>query len=216
MYIIIIGCGRIGSELARLLTEARHNVVVIDKDSASFANLGSGFNGVTMMGDGFDVDLLKEAGIEHADAFCAVTDSDNVNVMSGQVAKKIFHIAKVVTRINDAQYNHIYEELGIETVSSTRLLASMVRNKIIESRFSTFLLYSDEVSVMEIEVTDKTKGKKIKDLNTTKELLIAAIVKKEGGTFVANPEDSVAEGDVLVGVVKMESVAGIKKRMGLT
>ncbi|MBN3037851.1 MAG: TrkA family potassium uptake protein [Candidatus Omnitrophica bacterium] len=215
MYIIIVGCGRVGSELARLLTNARHNVVVIDKNQKSFQSLGSDFNGVTLAGDGFDVDLLKEAGIEHADAFCAVTDNDNANVMSGQVAKKIFHIPKVITRINDAQYAGIYRELGIETVSSTKLLASTIKNKIIESTFSSFLLENDTVNVMEIEANEKNIGKKISDLNLPGELSIAVLVKKDKGATFPLGSESVEEGDVLIGIVKTESLGKAKKTLGL-
>jgi trk system potassium uptake protein TrkA len=133
MYIIIVGCGRVGSRLARLLSGDGHNVVAIDKDPETFKNLGSEFNGLTVTGEGFDVDLLKESGAEESDVFCAVTEHDNANIMSGQVAKKIFHIPKVIARINDAQYARVYEELGIDTVNSTELLTAMIRNKIIEA-----------------------------------------------------------------------------------
>lgn len=133
MYIIIVGCGRVGSKLARLLTDAGHNVVVIDKAPDSFKRLGADFNGLTLTGNGFDVDLLKEAGIEQTDAFCTVTGNDNANIMSGQVAKKIFNIPKVITIINDIQYTHIYQELGIDIINSTTILASLIRDRIIES-----------------------------------------------------------------------------------
>ncbi len=211
MDILIVGCGRVGSELARLLADTGHNVVVIDKDANSFKHLGSDFNGLTITGDGFDVDLLKEAGIEHADAFCTVTDNDNANIMSGQVAKKIFHIPKVITRINDIQYAHIYKELGIDIVSSTSLLASMIRNKIIESRFSSFLLEDSRLDTMEIEVGAKIAGKSIEELNLPGELLIAAIIKKKKEIFIPRPKDKVEQGDLLIGVVKTESLVKVKK-----
>ena len=215
MYIIIVGCGRIGSELARLLANEGHNVVAIDKDAGSFKRLGGDFNGVTITGDGFDVDLLKEGGIEQADAFCTVTDNDNANIMSGQVAKKIFHVPKVITRINDIQYTHIYEELGIEIVNSTSLLASAIRNKIIESRFSSFLLEDSRLDTMEIEVDDKIVGKTVEELNLPGELLIAAIVRKKKELFIARPKDRVERGDLLLGIVKTESLAKVKKFLGL-
>jgi trk system potassium uptake protein TrkA len=179
MYIIIVGCGRVGSELARLLAEARHNVVVIDKAANAFQRLGTDFNGVTIAGNGFDVDLLKEAGIEHTDAFCTVTDNDNANIMSGQVAKKIFHIPKVITRINDTQYKHIYKELGIDIVNSTTLLASMIRNKITESRSSSFILEGNDLDMIEIEAGDMVAGKKVEEINLPGELLITAIIRKQ-------------------------------------
>lgn len=88
MYVIIIGCGRVGSELAKLLSNEGHDVVVIDKENSSFERLGA-FNGVTLTGNGFDLDLLKQVGAGKADAFCAVTNGDNTNLISAQVAKDI-------------------------------------------------------------------------------------------------------------------------------
>ena len=214
MYIIIIGCGRVGSELAKLLADAGHNVVVIDKKAEAFKRLGADFNGVTIAGNGFDVDLLKEAGADQADAFCTVTDTDNANIMSGQVAKKIFHIPKVITRINDAQYAHLYKELGIDIVNSTTLLASMIRNKIVESRFSSFFMEDPRLNVMEIEIGPKSAGKTTAELNLPGELVIAAIRKKNNNLIVAPAKEVVREGDLVFAVVKTESLAKIK-RMGL-
>ncbi len=215
MYIIIVGSGRIGSELAKILANEGHNVVVIDKQAAAFKRLETDFNGLTVTGDGFDVDLLKEAGIEQADAFCTVTDNDNANIMSGQVAKKIFHVPKVLTRINDVQYAHIYKELGIDIVSSTQLLASMIRNKIIESRFSSFLLEDSRLGTMEIEVGGKIAGKSVEELNLPGELLITAIIKKKKELIIPRLKDRVEQGDFLIGVVKTESLAKVKKFLGL-
>lgn len=215
MYIIIVGSGRVGGELAKLLAEGGHNVVIIDKDPAAFKRLGSDFNGLTVTGDGFDVDLLKEAGVEQADVFCTVTDNDNANIMSGQVAKKIFHIPKVITRINDVQYAQVYKDLEIDTVSSTALLAAMIRNKIIESRCSSFLLEDNHLDVIEVEANKATAGKRVEQLNLPGEFLITAIVKKKKETFIPGPKDKMEEGDLLVGVVKTESLPKVKRRLGL-
>lgn len=215
MYIIIIGSGKVGSQLAKLLADAGHNVVVIDKDVNSFKRLGADFNGVTITGNGFDVDLLKQAGAEGADAFCTVTDNDNANIMSGQVAKKIFHIPKVITRINDPQYAHIYQELGIDVVNSTALLTSMIRNKIAESRFSSFILQDSRINVMEIEVNSKIAGKKVAELNISGEFLITAIVKKKKELVLARPKDTIEQGDLMLGVIKTESLAKVKRHLGL-
>lgn len=215
MYIIIIGSGKVGSQLAKLLADAGHNVVVIDKDVNSFKRLGADFNGVTITGNGFDVDLLKQAGAEGADAFCTVTDNDNANIMSGQVAKKIFHIPKVITRINDPQYAHIYQELGIDVVNSTTLLASMIRNKITESRFSSFILQDSRINVMEIEANSKIVGKEVAELNISGEFLITAIVRKKKELVIARPKDTIKQGDLMLGVIKTESLAKVKKFLGL-
>ena len=215
MYIIIVGCGRVGAQLANLLAGEGHNVVAIDKDAKAFQRLGSDFNGLTVTGDGFDVDLLKEAGAEHTDAFCTVTNNDNANIMSGQVAKKIFHIPKVITRINDVQYAHIYKELGIDIVNSASLLSSMIRNKIIESRFSSFLLEDTRLNTMEIEVGNKSAGKTVEELNLSGEFMIVAIKKKKGELFIANLKDKVEQGELLIAAVKTESLAKVKKLLGL-
>ncbi|MFC1631000.1 potassium channel family protein [Candidatus Omnitrophota bacterium] len=216
MYIIIVGCGRVGSELAQLLADAGHNVVVIDKDAEAFKRLGTAFNGLTLTGNGFDVDLLKEAGAEGANVFCTVTDNDNVNIMSGQVAKKIFHIAKVITRVNDSQYAHIYHKLDIDVVNSTTLLTSMIRNKIVESRFSSFFLAESRVSVIKIAVDTKLAGQRIEELSLPGEFLPAAILNKKNQLSIAQPKDKLALGDLLLGVVKVESLAKTKKLLGLT
>jgi len=152
MHIIIAGCGRVGSDLARLLSNEGHDVIIIDKNKSSFDRLRGTFNGVTLMGNGFDAELLKQAGIEKADAFCAVTNGDNTNLISAQVAKKIFNVPKVIARVYDPQRAHIYTALGMDVISGTILFAAMIRDKIIESRFSSYLIETKELGVIEIEV----------------------------------------------------------------
>lgn len=215
MYSIIVGCGRVGGELARLLADEGHNVVVIDKNAGALQRLGVDFNGLTIAGNGFDVDLLKEAGIERADAFCAVTDSDNANIMSGQVAKKIFHIAKVIARINDLQYSSIYTDLGIEIVNSTVLLASTIRNKIIESKFSNFLLENRFLDTMELPVGEQIAGKKVEELNLPGALTIVAVIKNKDNIVIPCLSDIVDKGNTLIAVVKTENLAKIKKVFGV-
>ncbi|MBU1905897.1 MAG: NAD-binding protein, partial [Candidatus Omnitrophica bacterium] len=90
MYVIIVGCGRVGAELAQLLSNEGHNVVVVDKNRSAFERLGNTFNGLTSVGNGFDLELLKQVGAEKAGAFCAVTNGDNTNLICAQVAKTIF------------------------------------------------------------------------------------------------------------------------------
>lgn len=215
MYIIIVGCGRVGGRLARLLSGGGHNVVVIDKDPSTFKNLGSEFNGLTVTGEGFDVDLLKEAGIEEADAFCAVTEHDNANIMSGQVAKKLFHIPKVIARINDAQYARVYEELGIDMVNSTELLASMIRNKLTDSSSTSFILKDPRLDTMKIVAQDKSFGKRVEELSLPGESVIVAILRNKNELRIARPKDIVNSGDLLIVVAKVESVAKVKKILGL-
>ena len=214
MYVIIVGCGRVGSELAKLLTGEGNNVVVIDKSQDSFERLGGTFNGLTLVGNGFDLNLLKQAGIEKADAFCAVTNGDNTNLISAQVAKKIFKVPKVIARVYDPQRAHIYAALGLDILSGTILFASMLRDKIIESRFSSYLIETKELGVIEIEVHNSLVGKTIQEVNVPGEFLVVAIRRLQGvilpesGTVLKNK-------DILMAAVKVASLKKIKERFGL-
>jgi len=214
MYVIIVGCGRVGSELAKLLSNEGHNVVVIDKAQSSFDRLGGTFNGLTMTGNGFDLELLKQVGIEKADAFCAVTNGDNTNLISAQVAKKIFNVPKVIARIYDPQRAHIYTALGLDIISGTILFAAMLRDKIIESRFSSYLIESKDLGVIEIEVKGNLAGKLIQDVNIPGEFLVVAI-RKLSGVIIPESQTVLKAKDVLMGVVKVDSLKKIKEKFNL-
>jgi trk system potassium uptake protein TrkA len=214
MYVIIVGCGRVGSELAKLLSQEGHNVVIIDKNPQAFSRLGLGFEGQTLVGSGFDLELLKEAGIEKADAFCALTNGDNTNLVSAQVAKKIFKVPKVIARVYDPARAHIYHLLGLDVISGTLLFASMIRDKIIESRFSSYLIESKEIGVLEMEVNDNLKGKTVKEINIAGEFMVVAIKKIEG--VILPKEDTLLEkGNIVLGLVKTEALDKIKKKFNL-
>ncbi len=214
MYVIIVGCGRVGSELAKLLSNEGHNVVVIDKTQGSFDRLGGTFNGLTVVGNGFDLELLKQAGIEKADAFCAVTNGDNTNLISAQVAKKIFTVPKVIARVYDPQRAHIYAALGLDIISGTILFAAMLRDKIIESRFSSYLIETKDLGVIEIEVKAGLVGKTIQDINIPKEFLVVAI-RRMDGVFIPESSTALKAKDVLMGVVKVASLQRIKEKFSL-
>ncbi|MDD5004929.1 MAG: TrkA family potassium uptake protein [Candidatus Omnitrophica bacterium] len=214
MYVIIVGCGRVGSELAKLLSGESHNVVVIDKNPASFDRLGNTFNGLTLVGNGFDIKLLKQAGAEKADAFCTVTNGDNTNLISAQVAKKIFKIPKVIARVYDPQRAHIYTALGMDVISGTILFAAMIRDKIIESRFSSYLIESKELGVLEIGVKDSLIGKTIQDINMPGELMVVAI-RRVYGVILPDTNTVLKPKDTLMAVVKVTSLDKIKEKFKL-
>jgi trk system potassium uptake protein TrkA len=214
MYVIIVGCGRVGSQLAKLLSAEGHNVVVIDRSSASFERLGGAFNGLTLEGNGFDLKLLKQAGIEKADAFCTVTNGDNTNLISAQVARKIFKVPKVIARVYDPQRAHIYKSLGLDVISGTILFAAMLRDKIIESRFSSYLIETKELGVFEVEVKKELVGLPIRDINVPAEFLVVAI-RRLDGVIIPEPHTVLKEKDVLMAVVKVASLDKIKNKLGL-
>ena len=214
MYVIIVGCGRVGSELAKLLSGEGHNVVIIDKSQTSFDRLGGTFNGLTLVGNGFDLSLLKQAGIEKADAFCSVTNGDNTNLISAQVAKKIFHVPKVIARVYDPQRAHIYAALGLDIISGTVLFAAMLRDKIIESRFSSYLIETKDLGVIEIEVKDALVSKAVQEINIPGEFLVVAI-RRMTGVMLPEPQTILKEKDVLMAAVKVASLKRIKEKFGL-
>jgi trk system potassium uptake protein TrkA len=214
MHVIIVGCGRVGSELAKLLAGEGHNVVIVDRNPVSFERLGGTFNGLTVVGNGFDLSLLKQAGIEKADAFCSLTNGDNTNLVSAQVAKRIFNVPKVIARVYDPQRARIYSALGLDIISGTILFAAMLRDKIIESRFSSYLIETKELGVIEIEVKNDLVGKSVRQMNIPGEFLVTAIRRLEG-VFIPYSETVLEDKDTLMAVVKVASLQKIKDKFGL-
>jgi trk system potassium uptake protein TrkA len=214
MFVIIVGCGRVGSELAKLLASEGHDVVIIDKNQAAFNRLGDTFNGVTIVGNGYNQNLLKQAGIEKADAFCAVTNGDNTNLVSAQVARKIFKVPKVLARIYDPERANIYAALGLNIISGTILFASMLRDKIVESRFTSYLIETKDLGVIEIEVKNSLVGKTIEQINMPQEFLVVAI-RRLDGVLIPEPKTPVKAKDILMGVVKVASLKKVKDRFNL-
>ncbi len=214
MNVIIVGCGRVGSELALLLSREGDNVAVVDCNRASFQRLGGTFNGLCVTGNGFDLEVLRKAGVESADAFVVVTNGDNTNIMASQVAKKIFNVPKVIARVYDPRRAEIYKRLGLEIISGTTLLASMIRDKLVESRFSGFFIEARGMGIIEINVTKDFVGKTVSELNRPDEFLIATIIKKNN-PVIPSPTTRCEVGDVLIGIVRTESVKKIKGMFGM-
>ncbi len=131
MKVIIMGCGRVGAQIAALLDRDGHKVTVLDVEQYSFRRLPENFGGTALVGDGTDEDALKKAGIEDADVFVSVTQGDNRNVMAAQIAKHIFNVPKVVCRIYDPLREQMYSVLGLETMSPTIVGAQLLRDMIL-------------------------------------------------------------------------------------
>ncbi|MBA2699586.1 MAG: TrkA family potassium uptake protein [Nocardioidaceae bacterium] len=131
MHVVIMGCGRVGSTLARSLEQRGHGVAIIDQNPDAFRRLGPSFSGTTVTGFGFDRDVLREADIEQAAAFAAVSSGDNSNIISARVAREQFGIANVVARIYDPRRAEVYERLGIPTVATVTWAADQVVRRIL-------------------------------------------------------------------------------------
>lgn len=125
LYIVIVGCGRVGSYLANQLSRAGHSVVVIDADEETFNDLSPDFSGFRVVGDATQMAVLQEAKLKQADVFFATTHGDNVNLMVAQIARKLFHVPHVLARVFDPRREQVYDRLGIETICPTLVAAEM-------------------------------------------------------------------------------------------
>ncbi len=125
LYILIVGCGRLGSYLANQLSRVGHSVVVIDKDEATFNELSPDFSGFRIEGDATQMGVLKEAKLMRADVVFATTHEDNVNLMVAQVARKVFNVPQVLARVFDPRRDQVFDQLGIETICPTSVAAEM-------------------------------------------------------------------------------------------
>ncbi|HUV75566.1 MAG TPA: TrkA family potassium uptake protein [Dehalococcoidales bacterium] len=130
MKVVIMGCGRVGAQLAGLLDNDGHEVTILDTDAYSFRRLSPSFGGNALIGNGIDQEALKRAGIEKADVFVALTQGDNRNVMATQIAKHIFNVPRAICRIYDPLRNELYNTMDIETFSPTTIFAQLVKEKI--------------------------------------------------------------------------------------
>ena len=127
-YIIIVGCGRLGANLANTLSDDNGNVLIMDTTKDSFRRLSSDFGGLSMVGSGTDLTALRDAQIEKAAAVIAVTNDDNTNIMIVQLAREMFHVSRVIARLYDPDRESVYQELGIDTICPAILSAKEVGN----------------------------------------------------------------------------------------
>jgi trk system potassium uptake protein TrkA len=216
MKVIILGCGRVGEQLARLLDSEGHKVVVIDHDTSALARLGPEFKGQKVEGIGFDRDVLLKAGIEQADAFAAASSSDNANIVAARIAHNIFHVPRVVARLFDPRRAEIYRRLGMLTISSTTWGAERLRELLTSADFDPLLSFgSGEVSVLNIEVPPHLVGRMVKDLSVSTEILVAAITR-QGAAFIPTLGSQFKEGDILQVVISASALERFKTLLGLS
>jgi len=203
MYVVVVGCGRVGAQLAVFLAAEGHDVVVIDKDGGAFRRLGATFNGVTIEGLGFDEDILKEAGAEKADALAAVTDLDNSNLMISEVAKRIFKIPRVVARLYNPEKETVFQQFDLDYVCGTTLVAGKILGLIIEGRISHLTFRESEVT--EFAIADDLAEKKIEDIEITDGIRVA-IIRRGDSDIVPRPDTLLQLGDRIVVAAKQESL----------
>jgi trk system potassium uptake protein TrkA len=211
MNAVVVGCGRVGSQLATMLSVEGHNVTVIDRDDSAFKRLGSTFNGVTVKGLGFDEEVLDEAGIRTADVFAAVTDLDNTNLMAAEVARKIFGVPHVVARLYNPQRERTYQQLDMDYVCGTTLVAESLLEKI-EAGHGHHVQTLGDVEVIEFRAGDGVAGKRVRDVEMEHQFRIS-VLSRGNVTFIPLPDTMLQPGDIVVGAVKEEGFARVERYM---
>jgi len=206
MRYLIVGCGRVGSTLAKLLV-TEHDVVVVDENPGAFKRLGARFGGGVEVGTGIDYDVLKRAGAEKADGFVAVTDGDNRNVMAALIAQRMFRIPKIVARIYDPPRGQLYRDLGIETFSPTTLGAQIIRDALLDSPYTSMPSFDfGKLTSLVATVGGAQHGKRVADIEEDGKIRIAAI-RQLGSVRVAAPGDVLREGDEINAIVAPDALA---------
>lgn len=196
MHVVIVGCGRVGSTLARELTSAGNTVAVIDRRADAFLRLGDGFSGQTVVGIGFDPDILVAAGIERAAALAAVTSGDNSNIMIARVARERYGVESVVARIYDPKRAEIYERLGIATVATVKWTAERIMRRIVTNRPAVeWTDPSAEIAVVERIVTDAWVGERSTCLDDGPAKIVG--LRRYGKGMMPGHDVLVQQGDVL-------------------
>ena len=209
MHVVIVGCGRVGSALARSLTEGGHTVAIIDKRPEAFGRLPSDFSGQIINGIGFDRDRLKEAGIEQAASLAAVTNGDNSNILIARVARETFGIENVVARIYDPRRAAIYQRLGIATVATVAWTTERVMRRLLPSEAAMeWIDPSARVSLVERTIAGSWSGHPLSDLEQPGRVRVAA-VGRLGVAQVPNPDLVAQDGDVVYLAVASDALADV-------
>ena len=211
MHIVIMGCGRVGSTIAHSLEAKGHSVAVIDQDADAFRRLGTEFTGITVTGIGFDRDVLTAAGIEHADAFAAVSSGDNSNIISARLARETFGVARVVARIYDPKRAEVYERLGIPTVATVRWTADrMVRLLIPDGNQEVWRDPTSSVAIVEIPYHAGWVSQPVRALEEATGARVAYLMRFGLGTL-PTPSTLLQDGDQVFVLVTDEMAAGVTK-----
>ncbi len=197
MHIVIMGCGRVGSTIAHILEDQGHSVAIVDQDPDAFRRLHGHFKGQQVTGVGFDRHVLVEAGIERADAFAAVSNGDNSNVIAARVARESFGVRRVAARIYDPRRAEVYQRLGIPTVATVRWTADQLLRRLLPE--GTEPLWRDPTGTIvlaDVAYSGDWLGEKVRTLEDAARARIA-FISRLGDAMLPAPGTVLQEGDVV-------------------
>lgn len=215
MKVIIMGCGRVGEQLARLMVNEGHDVIIIDPDPVSLERLGPDFKGRKVRGIGFDRNVLLDAGISDADAFAAASPSDNANIVAARIARNVFGVPRVVARLYDPRRAEIYRRLGLITISSSTWGAERIRELLIHSDLDPVLTYgSGEVSLVSFETPPQLVGRMVRNITVIGEINVIAITR-QGRAFIAISGTEFRSGDIIHLAVLASAMDRFKTLIGI-
>lgn len=215
--VIVVGCGRVGSQLASMLSDSGHNVCCIDRSPDAFANLGRNFNGSTVQGIGFDEDVLIRAGIEECDVLAAVTQYDNANLMCAEVANRLFDVPHVVARLYNPDHERAYMQLGIDYVCGTSLVAEDIFSKIMSGHGSHIASFGQyEILKFSLVLGNDDDGQSkaihVSDLERSHEIRVIAFERADGSSASIPNEDSILyNGDTVLVCVEQDQIDHLRK-----
>lgn len=219
MKVIVMGCGRVGSQVSLLLANRGHDVTVIDhRDADALTRLGPNFKGRVINGLGFDRQVLLEAGIQNADAFVAASASDNANIIGARIARNIFHVPRVVARMYDPRRAEIYQRLGLMTISSTDLGVRQIYEMVTHTDLDVVKKFGrGEVSLIAIEAGAHLEGRTVRDLSIPGEVSVVSITRDDRA-FIPTSGTEFREGDIVhlavlaTSMTRLEELLGIERR----
>jgi trk system potassium uptake protein TrkA len=214
MRIIIMGCGRLGEQLSRMMADEGHEITVIDKEAEPLARLGADFKGRKVKGIGFDRDVLIAAGIETAEAFAATSSSDNANIIVARIARDIFHVPRVVARRYDPRRVEIYRRLGLVTISSTIWGAERIRELITYADLDVVMSFGGgEVSLVSLETPPVLVGRFVRHLNLPGEIDVVTITR-DGAAHIPTSGTEFQAGDTVHLVVLATAMDRLQALLG--
>ncbi len=215
MKVIIVGCGRVGAQLANRLYQQKHQVTVIDQVASAFENLDPDFRGRTLEGDVLAQDMLRRANIENADGLAATTSSDSLNVVIAHVARTVYHVANVVTRNYETRWRPLYEAFGVQAVSSSIWAAQRIEEMLSDASLLTlFSAGNGEVEIYEVLIPERSQGLHLREIVSPGACVPVALTRAGKATLPA-PDASLEAGDVLHVSATFEGVEALRKRLGL-
>jgi trk system potassium uptake protein TrkA len=216
MKIIIVGCGRFGSELANRLCKIGHDIIVIDNFPGAFHNLPEGFRGRTVEGDALHQDVLHRAGIKSAEALAVVTNSDILNATVAHIAQAVFGLKKVVVRNYDPACRSIFEVFNTQVISSTSWGVQRLIDLVCQPEIKAVMTTGNgEVDIYEIRVPGEWEDRTIRDLLQSSECLIVSLTRA-GQANLPALDTRLYEGDILHISATMSGIQAVRKRLAAT